>query len=162
MFGIGVPELVIILIVALLVVGPSKLPELARSMGKALGEFRRLTDDVKETIEHEMAKEPEKEEVTQIQVQKEEEAQGQLFEQQAPQAVQTEEPLPEAPVMMGDGHLVVEEVAQEGQAQEQKEEHVTAQAEKTPEGSQVAGEEQKHDLAEKIAEGIRVNEPQKT
>ncbi len=70
MFGIGIPELVIIIIVALLVVGPSKLPELARSMGKALGEFRRLADDVKETIEQEMAKEPEKEEETQKQAQK--------------------------------------------------------------------------------------------
>jgi Tat protein translocase TatB subunit len=62
MFGIGIPELVIIIIVALLVVGPGKLPDLARSMGKALGEFRRLADDVKGTIEEEMAKEPETEE----------------------------------------------------------------------------------------------------
>ena len=73
MFGIGIPELVIILIVALLVVGPSKLPELARSMGKALGEFRRLADDVKETIEQEMAQEPEKEEETQKRAFQEEE-----------------------------------------------------------------------------------------
>ena len=72
MFGIGIPELVIIIIVALLVVGPSKLPDLARSMGKALGEFRRLADDVKETIEQEMAKEPEKEEETQKEAQKDE------------------------------------------------------------------------------------------
>ena len=56
MFGIGLPELIIIIVVALLVVGPSKLPELARSMGRALGEFRRMADDVKDTIEHEMTK----------------------------------------------------------------------------------------------------------
>jgi Tat protein translocase TatB subunit len=56
MFGIGLPELIIIIVVALLVVGPSKLPELARSMGRALGEFRRMADDVKDTIEHEMSK----------------------------------------------------------------------------------------------------------
>jgi Tat protein translocase TatB subunit len=62
MFGIGLPELVIIIIVALLVVGPSKLPEVARSLGKALGEFRRLADDVKETIEQEMTVEEEKKE----------------------------------------------------------------------------------------------------
>src|SRR5208337_3210156 len=99
MFGIGIPELVIIIIVALLVVGPSKLPELARSMGKALGEFRRLADDVKETIEQEMAKEPEKEEETQ----KEE-------QQKAEQETIPEE----API--GDGHLF----AEEGQTQEQK------------------------------------------
>lgn len=53
MFGIGTTELVIILIVALIVIGPAKLPEMAKSLGKALGEFRRVTTDVKRTIEME-------------------------------------------------------------------------------------------------------------
>jgi Tat protein translocase TatB subunit len=59
MFGVGLPELVIILVVALLVVGPSKLPEVARSIGKALGEFRRMADDVKDTLTQELDQEEE-------------------------------------------------------------------------------------------------------
>lgn len=59
MFGIGTTELVVILVVALLVLGPKKLPEIARSLGKTLGEFRRVTTDVKRTIEMEADQEEE-------------------------------------------------------------------------------------------------------
>ena len=50
MFGIGLTEIIIILIVALLVVGPKKLPELAKTLGRGLAEFRRTADDFKESI----------------------------------------------------------------------------------------------------------------
>jgi len=48
MFGIGMPELLLILAVALIVLGPKKLPELARALGKGLSEFRRATDEIKD------------------------------------------------------------------------------------------------------------------
>jgi len=50
MFGIGLPELMIIAGLALILIGPKKLPGLAKSLGKTLGELRKATDDVKETI----------------------------------------------------------------------------------------------------------------
>ena len=46
MFGIGTPEAILIGVVALIVVGPKKLPELARTLGKGLSEFRRTASDV--------------------------------------------------------------------------------------------------------------------
>ena len=51
MFGIGMPEMLLILAVALIVFGPKRLPELAKSLGRALGEFKRATSDLKESIE---------------------------------------------------------------------------------------------------------------
>ena len=50
MFGIGMTELIIILAVALIIIGPKKLPELARTLGKGLAEFRRATSDLKDSI----------------------------------------------------------------------------------------------------------------
>ena len=57
MFGIGMPELILILGLALIVLGPKKLPELAKALGKGLAEFRRATDELKSEfhkIEHEV------------------------------------------------------------------------------------------------------------
>jgi TatA/E family protein of Tat protein translocase len=48
MFGIGMPELLMILGLALIVLGPKKLPELAKTLGKGLAEFRRATDELKD------------------------------------------------------------------------------------------------------------------
>ena len=55
MFGsLGVSEILLIMVVALIVFGPRKLPEIGRTIGKALAEFRKATDDLKSTIEREV------------------------------------------------------------------------------------------------------------
>jgi Tat protein translocase TatB subunit len=50
MFGVGVPELMVILVVALIFVGPRHLPEMAKMIGKAFSEFRRATSDLTEEL----------------------------------------------------------------------------------------------------------------
>ncbi len=58
MFGpLGVPELILIFIVALLLFGPRQMPQIGRTIGRALGEFRRASNDFKRTIEEEVAAE---------------------------------------------------------------------------------------------------------
>ena len=51
MFGIGMPEMLLILAIALIVIGPKKLPDLAKSLGRALREFKKATSELKESIE---------------------------------------------------------------------------------------------------------------
>lgn len=58
MFNIGSQELLVILIIALIVVGPARLPELSRSIGKGLREFRKVQDEVKDMVKLDL--EPEK------------------------------------------------------------------------------------------------------
>jgi TatA/E family protein of Tat protein translocase len=54
MFGLGLPELLVIFVIALLVFGPKKLPELGKSIGRAMAEFKKASDEFKDTIQQEM------------------------------------------------------------------------------------------------------------
>ncbi|OQY01584.1 MAG: hypothetical protein B6I26_04470 [Desulfobacteraceae bacterium 4572_130] len=53
MFGLGVPEILLILAIALIVIGPKKLPDLAKTMGRAMGEFKNAAQNFKKSIETE-------------------------------------------------------------------------------------------------------------
>lgn len=60
MFGMGMPEILLIMAVALIVIGPKKLPELAKTLGKTFGEFRKATSDLKETFTVDLEPSPSK------------------------------------------------------------------------------------------------------
>jgi len=54
MFGLGIPELIVIFVIALVVFGPKKLPDLGRALGKGIAEFKRASQEVQNTIETEV------------------------------------------------------------------------------------------------------------
>ena len=54
MFGIGMSELLLILVLALIVIGPNKLPDIARALGRGFAEFRKATDDLKRSFSEEV------------------------------------------------------------------------------------------------------------
>lgn len=62
----GMMELVIIMVIALIIFGPRKLPELGRSLGKSIGEFRRASNELKSTLEEEIRMEEVKEQRSKV------------------------------------------------------------------------------------------------
>jgi sec-independent protein translocase protein TatA len=54
MFGLGMPELILIFVVALIVFGPKKLPDLGKSIGRAMAEFKKAQQDLQDSIQSEM------------------------------------------------------------------------------------------------------------
>lgn len=54
MFGLGLPELLVIFVIALLIFGPKKLPDLGRSIGRAMAEFKKASQEFQETVQSEM------------------------------------------------------------------------------------------------------------
>jgi sec-independent protein translocase protein TatA len=68
MFGsLGMPELIVIFVIALIIFGPKKLPELGRSLGRSLNEFKRASNELKNTLEEEVRIEEQREATTKVQ-----------------------------------------------------------------------------------------------
>jgi sec-independent protein translocase protein TatA len=89
MFGpIGMPELIVIMVIALVIFGPRKLPELGRSLGRSLNEFKRASNELKHTLDDEIRVEDQK-------VADEKAAQQRTAEQQAAEQQAADQRSPE-------------------------------------------------------------------
>jgi TatA/E family protein of Tat protein translocase len=87
MFGsIGMPELIIILVIALIIFGPRKLPELGKSLGRSLNEFKRASQDLQNTLEQEIKLEEQKDQ-----------ARARQSETPAPEAESSDGTVPRSP-----------------------------------------------------------------
>ena len=110
MFGLGLPEIAIIFVIALLVFGPKKLPDLGRSIGRAMAEFKKASEDFQETVRSEM-KEVEKtvdmkEEVRQLEeLAKIDTAYGAAGKDKQDAAAPEEEPQKEKNEQIGRAHV---------------------------------------------------------
>ena len=100
---LGMPELIVIFVIALLVFGPRKLPELGRSLGKSLGEFKRASNELRSTLEEEVRIEEQRETTQKAAA--------------VPAAVEAPGPRPvEAPHVADESHHAVDETTPRGAA----------------------------------------------
>ena len=106
MFGsIGMPEMIIILVIALIVFGPRKLPELGKSLGRSINEFKKASNELRNTLEEEIRVEETKEQRAKIEADQKSAVAGAEVHTTTPSPVSTPPPVEDATVSRtGTGH----------------------------------------------------------